>query len=108
MEDIINRDFTKNIDVDSLAKKFHLSKYHFIRKFRKQTGISPKAYVRLNKIEKAKNDLKQGKKSITDVTYAYGFCHLSHFSNTFKKFYGISPKEYLTIIQNSNSMQSNS
>ncbi|UBZ08767.1 AraC family transcriptional regulator [Salegentibacter mishustinae] len=107
-ENYIAKDYTKSVGLEHLAKEFYLSKYHFSREFKRQTGISPKAYITLYKIKKAKKDLKLGKKSIVDATYAYGFYDVSHFSNTFKRFYGITPREYLNVFQNSNFIQLNS
>jgi len=96
LENLIEKDFQKIISIEWLANSFHLSKYHFIREFKKQTGITPQAYITLFKLEKAKNDLKY--KSIKETAYDYGFYDLSHFSNTFKKFYGTSPTQYIEAI----------
>lgn len=96
---LIEKNLTRTIDTDFLAKQFHVSKYHFIRAFKKQIGITPQAYITLFKLEKAKVDLKCGKKSITEATYDYGFHDLSHFSRLFKKIYGTSPKYYLNVFR---------
>lgn len=105
IENLIEKDFVKTIDIDCMARNFHLSNYHFIREFKKQTGITPQAYITLFKLKKAKENLKHGEKSIKDITYDYGFYDLSHFSKTFKKFYGVSPSQYQKAVQNSNSIQ---
>lgn len=97
LEALIEKDFQKKINIERLADNFHLSKYHFIREFKKQTGITPQAYITLFRLEKAKNSLKHNK-SIKEIAYDYGFYDLSHFSNTFKKFYGTSPTQYLEAL----------
>ena len=38
-ENLIEKDFVKTIDTDSMASNFHLSKYHFIREFKKQNNL---------------------------------------------------------------------
>jgi len=78
LENLIEKDFQKIINIEWLADNFHLSKYHFIREFKKQTGLTPQVYITLFRLEKAKNALKYNK-SIKEIAYDYGFYDLSHF-----------------------------
>lgn len=91
----IASDFNLRIETDSLAKMYNMSKYHFTREFKKQTGVTPQNYVTLYKLEQAKKALLSGTISIKEVVYDFGFYDMSHFSKIFKKFYGVSPLAYV-------------
>ena len=104
LDNLIEKDIQKKINIELLANKFYLSKYHFIREFKKQTGITPQNYITLFKLQKAKRSLSHNH-SIKDTAYDNGFYDLSHFSNTFKRFYGVTPSQFLKAINNSNIIQ---
>lgn len=80
-------------DLDSLAEYVHISKYHFIRKFKKQTGVTPNQYYIQAKISAAKQALKQNEKE-TDVAIDLNFSDQSYLCNVFKKQMGISMKDF--------------
>ena len=55
-------------------------------------GIS--SYLRLKRIEKAKEYLQNSALSLKEISYKVGFNDYNYFSQIFKKFVGISSKEY--------------
>jgi len=83
-----------NISLDDLAKISSLSKYHYLRVFKKQVGLTPHQYILANRINKAKNLVLKGI-SLSDATYSSGFSDQSHFIRVFKSMYGYSPKHIL-------------
>ncbi|WP_280515616.1 helix-turn-helix transcriptional regulator [Cuneatibacter sp. NSJ-177] len=58
------------------------SKYHFIRMFTREKGISPYRYIEYIKMTEAKKLLKAGE-ALLDITYQLGFSSQSHFTNFF-------------------------
>lgn len=86
--------FGQKITIDDLAKKANMSKSHFIRVFKKTTGLSPMDYLIDIRIEKAKKLLNAGTKNISEVSLLCGFSSTSHFSSTFSKHVGVSPSKY--------------
>ena len=82
------------LSLEQLAALAGLSLSGFKQKFKRETGITPREYINLSKIRKAKEWLLQDR-SVTDVAFALDFCNSSHFSYTFRRIEGISPTEYI-------------
>lgn len=93
MDEIIESYPNKPIDTDWLSRKFCMSKYHFIREFKKAKGVTPQTYIMLYRLGNAKKMLLD-KVPIRDIAYLTGFSDPSHFTNRFKKYFGISPSGY--------------
>ncbi|ADG92516.1 transcriptional regulator, AraC family [Arcobacter nitrofigilis DSM 7299] len=87
-----------NISLDDLAANSNLSKYHFLRVFRNNTGITPHKYILIQRIEKSKDLILKGM-NISSAAYSTGFSDQSHLIRSFKKVYGYTPNDFK---QNSN------
>ena len=98
----IENNYTSNITLDKLAEVGAISKYHLIRLFTKEKGITPYKYLELYRINQAKRMLQQNI-SILDVSIQCGFSDQSHFTNLFKETIGITPKQYQIIFEERNS-----
>ncbi len=96
--EFLENHYMENITLDDLCKLTGLSKYHLLRCFTRQKGISPYSYLETIRIGKAKKMLEQGILPI-DVALQTGFTDQSHFSNFFKKFIGLTPKQYMNIFK---------
>ncbi len=84
----------KNINLDALAKRANLSKYHFIRVFKKNTGMSPMQFIIYMKINKAKELLRRDDYKVSRVAMDVGFQDISNFIKQFKKVTGFTPTDY--------------
>lgn len=78
---------------DQLSNDFFISKYHMIRVFKSNFGLTPHQYQMQNKVRLAKELLKDYD-TIVEVALDAGFCDQSHLNKWFKKFVGINPSEY--------------
>ncbi|MDB5276103.1 MAG: hypothetical protein JWR61_1058 [Ferruginibacter sp.] len=94
IDEIIDAYPNKPIDTDWLAKKFCMSKFHFIREFKKAKGVTPQTYIMLYRLGQSKKLLLQNI-PLTDIAYSQGFYDPSHFTNSFKKYFGISPSRFV-------------
>lgn len=81
-----------NISLDELAINSSLSKYHFLRVFKKQMGLTPHQYILSQRVHKAKELILSGEK-LSHIPFSVGFSDQSHFIRNFRKIYGYSPKE---------------
>ncbi|AFL68121.1 helix-turn-helix domain-containing protein [Sulfurospirillum barnesii] len=81
------------IDGEHLSRYSALSKYHFIRKFDENVGMTPHKFHIQNRVRKAKG-LIENSTSMTDVGLSAGFYDQSHFIRHFKKLFQISPSSY--------------
>lgn len=79
------------LPIKDLAKKAHLSKFHFQRKFKKKCGLTIGQLKQQEKTIMAKRLLENGKLS-TDVAYELVFFDQSHFIKYFKKMWATTPK----------------
>jgi AraC-like DNA-binding protein len=86
----IDKHFSENINLDKIANKALISKFHFIRLFKKYYGRTPNQYLQEVRIGKAKKLLLKGN-TIEEVCAAIGFVSKTSFISLFKKKTGITP-----------------
>lgn len=91
--DFIQAHSADDLSLEDISHAANLSKYHFLRLFRRQFGITPHQYVLNCRINAARNALDAGA-SLNDVVYRFGFSDLSHFNRRFKRIYGMTPRQY--------------
>ena len=92
--DTIDRDYAKPLDVPALARVALMSPGHFSRSFRAAFGQTPYSYLMTRRIERAKNLLRRGDLSVTDVCMAVGCTSLGSFSARFTELVGETPSAY--------------
>ncbi|RBW67436.1 helix-turn-helix transcriptional regulator [Bacillus taeanensis] len=90
----IDENSEKPLNISDLANIASLSVYHFSRKFKKFTGLSPHEYLILKRLTHAKSLLKNTNFSINKISDMIGFSSPSHFIATFKKHTNMTPKEF--------------
>ena len=78
-----------------LARRAGMSKPHFIRMFKKITGLPPVDYVNKTRIDQACKLFSKAQPCITQAALACGFSDSNYFSRTFKKYLGMSPRQYI-------------
>lgn len=85
----------EKVSVEDMARFMFVSKYHFIRTFQREVGLTPHQFQMQNRIRRAQKLLLQADK-ITQVALDTGFCDQSHFIKQFKKIVRLTPSEYIT------------
>jgi len=83
-----------NMSLAQLAAIAGMSPHHFSELFRRSTGRAPHNYVLMQRIERAKQQLRDPKSSIIDAGLDAGFQNPSHFARMFRKLEGTSPSTY--------------
>ncbi len=86
----IDKHFSEDINLDKIAGKAMVSKFHFIRVFKKYYGRTPNQYLQEVRIEIAKKILLKGK-GIDEVCNEVGFKSKTSFISLFKKITGATP-----------------
>lgn len=86
----INENLGDRLTVDSLAERVYLSKYHFMRLFKAQTGSTVHAYVRQRRLLYAAQLIRRGV-SVNKAAIESGFEEYSTFFRAFRECFGISP-----------------
>lgn len=83
----------RKLSVDEMAKNAFVSKYHLIRRFQAEVGLTPHQFQLQNRIRKAQRLLHKTR-TTTEVALATGFCDQSHFIKQFEKQVGMPPRTY--------------
>lgn len=84
----------ETITVDQLAKKCHLSKYYYVRRFKSLSGMTPISYLRRLRMEKAFNLLVYTNDSIGSISEQVGYKNQFYFSECFKQYSSYTPSQY--------------
>lgn len=84
----------ESLNLNKMAENCCFSKYHFLRTFKHQVGLTPHQFQLQSRIRKAQYLLRMGV-SILDTSLRMGFYDQSHFNKYFLKIVGISPGEYI-------------
>lgn len=85
----------QDLKLTHLAKIGGMSHYHFCRLFKQSMGITPHQYVLQQRVERAKQLLKQRRCAIADIALQCGFANQSHFNRHFKRLVGMTPRAFL-------------
>ena len=93
LETYIEEHIEEDLSLETLAKKFFVSKYHIAHVFKDNIGLSIHQYITKKRLNHCR-DAISGKMSIAEAYHLYGFGDYSSFYRAFKKEYGISPKDY--------------
>ena len=86
----INENLGSPLTVEQLAERVYLSKYHFMRLFKAQTGTTVHAYVRQRRLLYAAQLIRQGV-SVNKAAADSGFEEYSTFFRAFRECFGVSP-----------------
>lgn len=86
----INENLGRELSVDELAEQAYLSRYHFMRLFKAQTGSTVHAYVRQKRLLYAARLIREGE-SAARAAAESGFSDYSAFHRAFRECFGISP-----------------
>jgi AraC-like DNA-binding protein len=93
--DLMDRDFANSsLDLDRIAAVAFLSKSYFVRRFSRQYGVTPGAYLTGRRIERARDLLRFANLTVTEVCSAVGYVSIGSFSSAFRAATGESPSNF--------------
>lgn len=81
--------------MDDIADSLNMSRSNFYRKIKGVLDLSPNEYLRLERLKKAAQLLKQGEGRVTEICYMVGFNSPSYFAKCFQKQFGVLPKDFV-------------
>ena len=90
----IEDNLDSDIRLEDLARKVHLSKYHYHRLFHKMTGESVTKYITRLRMKNAGEDLIKTDQPIIDIALKYQYSSQEAFSRAFGRIYGTTPGRY--------------
>ena len=90
----IDEHFSEPITLDTLAQMVHINKYHLVRTFQKEYGITPINYLIERRLEESRFMLKNTNYSASQIVSLLGFSSSSYFSQCFRRKEHMSPSQY--------------
>jgi AraC-like DNA-binding protein len=95
----MHQDFAKCPGLGEIARKAHLSPFHFHRRFSMLVGQTPKHFMMSSQIKQAKRMLLARKRELAVLATDCGFAHQSHFTSRFKQTTGLTPTRWRRMIE---------
>jgi AraC family transcriptional regulator len=92
--DYVKANLTKDLSILDLATLTSMSESHFSRSFKRAVGIAPYQYLMQQRVERAKQLLKQQVISISDIALDCGFANQTHLTKVSRRMTGMTPKAY--------------
>ena len=89
-------DVSSEISLSELAQSVNLSVWRLCHVFKSDVGMPPIRYLRLLRMERAKDLLESSFLSVKEIGFRVGLTDESHFVRDFKSTYGLSPSCYRT------------
>ncbi len=80
--------------VQYMAAQVCLSPNYFSDLIKKETGKSAQEYIHLAVIERAKEQLAEQTRTVSEIAYRLGFGYPHHLNRMFKRIAGMTPNEY--------------
>lgn len=90
----IRDNFSKNINLQTIADHIHVNSSYLSRLYKKETGDSIVDALNKYRIEVAKKLLKNPANKIFEVACAVGIEDPAYFTHVFTRYTGMSPKEF--------------
>lgn len=94
IQDFIEENLDRKLSLEKLAAIVYLSQFHFVRAFKKATGITPHRYIIQRRLERAKILLTVTRLSVQEIAIKVGYANKSHFTTQFRKYIGTTPAAY--------------
>lgn len=91
--DYIDRNYSKDIKLESLATMFCYNSNYLGKLFKAHTGMYFNTYLNQVRMENAKKLLENGHK-VYEVAEKVGICDIDYFYKKFKKYTGVAPSAF--------------
>ena len=96
-KEYMDNHWSEPYDTRTVAGAANLSPYHFVRLFKKHTGVTPYQYHRTVKVNKLKRMLSDKNLSVSEAFSACGVEYSGSFAKVFKDMTGLTPSEYRNL-----------
>ena len=83
--------------MDDMADNLNMSRSNFYRKIKGVLDLSPNEFLRLERLKKAAQLLKEGENRVNEICYMVGFNSPSYFAKCFQKQFGVLPKDFTNV-----------
>lgn len=91
---VIHKDLAATWTAEALAREVALSRSAFMERFTTLVGMPPIRYLTMSRLQAARQQLRETRKSIAQLAHAVGYESEEAFSRAFKREYGLSPAHW--------------
>lgn len=91
VEDNIAR---SDLSVEELSQALGMSRVHLYKKLVNITGKTPIEFIRVIRLKRAAQLLRQSQQNVSEIAYQVGFNNPKYFSKYFKEEFGVLPSNY--------------
>jgi AraC-like DNA-binding protein len=92
--DLIDVRYAEPLDLDALARAACVSRWHFVRSFRRAFGETPHQYLLTRRMERAAALLRTTDHAVAAICVEVGLSSVGSFTTSFKRVYGCTPTAY--------------
>ena len=82
------------LSVETLSSVLNMSRVHLYKKLLSLTGNTPSEFIRLIRLRRAEQLLRQSQLNVAEISYEVGFNNPRYFSKYFREMYGMTPSQY--------------
>ena len=82
------------LDVMQMCEGMNVSRSVLFERCRTLLGTTPASFLRRRRLERARTLIREGGRTMADISYAVGFNDPHYFSKIFKQEYGMTPTEF--------------
>ena len=90
----VEADAARPLQLKEMAAAAAMSKYHFLRVFRRLTGMTPHQYLISARLRRAALALASSRRPVLQIALDAGFGDLSTFNSRFRATFGLTPTQY--------------
>ena len=94
VKNYISHHYDEDLNLEMLAEKVYLSSGYLSFIFKKETGMNLNRFIRVFRMEKAKELLCGTGMKVAQISEKVGFANVSYFCRSFREYYGTSPESY--------------
>jgi transcriptional regulator GlxA family with amidase domain len=93
--ELLETRYADALTIDEMARAASMSRYHFTRLFRLETGKTPYRYLLDVRLARAAELLRARRCSVTEAAIEVGWNDLGRFGRMFREVHGVAPRDYL-------------
>ncbi|WP_306323268.1 MULTISPECIES: helix-turn-helix domain-containing protein [unclassified Streptomyces] len=90
----IRERYNEPLSLDELAQSAMVSKFHFLRTFRRVTGVTPGRFLSAVRLQEAKRLLLSTPLNVSNISVQVGYSSTGSFTRRFTESVGCSPTQY--------------
>jgi len=97
--EFINNNLVDMVNLDAMCRSTGYSCTYLEQVFKNKTGRSVMEYYKVTKLERAKDLIRTGDYSFTQIASVLNYSSVQYFSKVFKRFVGMTPSEYSSSVK---------